>query len=307
MMPATIAAHGKFLLTGEYLVLEGARALAVPLTLGQQLEITPRPEQPGRLRWESYEYDRCWFSMELDLASMQIINSTDTPIAERLLSIFLEARKLNSGFINNYGGLYAKIRSDFNLQWGLGSSSTLIYALARWAEVDPYLLLEKTFGGSGYDIACAGSSSALFYTLHDGKPTVEPTRWVPEYADQIYFVYLGAKMNSRTGMAYFRKAARFTSDDLQRISDIGEAWIAATTIEQLEGLITEHESRMSAILQLPAVKPERFPDYPFAIKSLGAWGGDFVLATGRDPEAVNAYFGQKGLNTIFSFRDMIRG
>ena len=39
------------------------------------------------------------------------------------------------------------------------------------------------------------------------------------------------------------------------------------------------------------------------IKSLGAWGGDFVLATG-DEEA-QKYFKRKGYKTIIPFQDMI--
>lgn len=36
--------HGKFLLTGEYLVLEGALALALPLKLGQTMTVETFPE-----------------------------------------------------------------------------------------------------------------------------------------------------------------------------------------------------------------------------------------------------------------------
>ena len=44
------------------------------------------------------------------------------------------------------------------------TSSTLIANLAKWSNVDPYILLSETFGGSGYDIACASAKKALFIT-----------------------------------------------------------------------------------------------------------------------------------------------
>jgi hypothetical protein len=46
-----------------------------------------------------------------------------------------------------------------------------------------------------------------------------------------------------------------------------------------------------------------FPDYSRAIKSLGAWGGDFVLATGNFNEM--DYFKQKGFHTIISYHKMV--
>ena len=33
-------AHGKFLLTAEYMVLKGAKALALPLSYGQQMQVS---------------------------------------------------------------------------------------------------------------------------------------------------------------------------------------------------------------------------------------------------------------------------
>jgi len=47
-------------LTGEYLVLDGAQALALPTKHGQGLIIEERKEKG--LKWESYdEYGKCWF------------------------------------------------------------------------------------------------------------------------------------------------------------------------------------------------------------------------------------------------------
>ena len=46
-----------------------------------------------------------------------------------------------------------------------------------------------------------------------------------------------------------------------------------------------------------------FNDFNGALKSLGAWGGDFILAaTETDP---TSYFKNKGLNTVIPYKDMI--
>ena len=64
-----------------------------------------------------------------------------------------------------------------------------------------------------------------------------------------------------------------------------------------------HEALLSNILSLTPVKKALFPDYPGSIKSLGAWGGDFILATAE--EAPDAYFRNKGYETIIPYQKMV--
>ena len=60
---------------------------------------------------------------------------------------------------------------------------------------------------------------------------------------------------------------------------------------------------MSNILELQTIKESLFPDFDGVIKSLGAWGGDFVLVIAR--ENPTDYFKEKGFETIVSYQDMI--
>ena len=79
--------YGKFLLTGEYLVLKGALALALPLKLGQSLQVSLADTDTHRLHWIAQQPDKLWFSVLFDSDTLQII-STDDPIkAEKLASI----------------------------------------------------------------------------------------------------------------------------------------------------------------------------------------------------------------------------
>ena len=158
--------QGKFLLTGEYLVLKGALALALPLKLGQTLTVekvcTPS------LQWNAHKPNAPWFSVSLNPENLEIIDSDDQSKAEKLRQILQAVKQLNpKAFEGN--NLKFTTRLDFDPNWGLGSSSTLIANLARWANVNPYELLKLTFGGSGYDLACATAEKPIYYQLVEGK------------------------------------------------------------------------------------------------------------------------------------------
>lgn len=157
----TYKAHGKLLLTGEYFVLHGAKSIALPLQYGQQMDVTSGRES-GILRWKAFMQEGLWFSCELSLPDFEIVNCSDYEKAEILKETFHAIQKLNPDFYP-LDGLEVHTKIDFNNQWGLGSSSTLIANLASWANVDPFKLNELIFHGSGFDIACATAHSPIFY------------------------------------------------------------------------------------------------------------------------------------------------
>ena len=74
-------------------------------------------------------------------------------------------------------------------------------------------------------------------------------------------------------------------------------------LSEFEKLIQEHEKIISSIIELPTVKERLFPDYFGTLKSLGAWGGDFILATGD--KNTPHYFKAKGYTTILRYSDMV--
>ena len=70
--------------------------------------------------------------------------------------------------------------------------------------------------------------------------------------------------------------------------------------------MTEHENLVSKTLNLPSVKEQYFSDFNGSIKSLGAWGGDFVLAASpMNAEEVQNYFKEKGCDSCISYTDFI--
>jgi mevalonate kinase len=159
---------------------------------------------------------------------------------------------------------------EFPQDWGLGSSSTLISLIAQWAEVDAYKLLADTFGGSGYDIACAQSGTPILFNLAQGNPVWETVNQVPPFKDHIYFVYLGKKQNSREGIARYRK---LDIDYPKLASEITLCTItmqAAQRLDTLQQSMEWHENLISSALELEKVKDRLFSDFKGSVKSLGA-------------------------------------
>lgn len=294
--------NGKLLLSGEYAILDGALGLAIPTKYGQSLKITQ--SDSGLLEWTSFdEKGTIWFSATFSLENLEIKSSSDKSTAETLKQLLIEAKAQNPDFLQGNSGNAVETTLTFPRLWGLGTSSTLINNMAQWAEIDAYQLLWNAFGGSGYDIACAQNNTPLLYQLDQGTPKVEKVAFDPPFKDSLFFVHLNQKQSSKEAIATYRKQD-FNKDNLiLELSEITKKMAATSSLQEFESLIAEHEQILSQVLKVPPVKSELFPDYPSAIKSLGAWGGDFVLVTG-DEETPN-YFKSKGYTTVLKFSDLI--
>ena len=289
--------HGKLLLTAEYAVLDGAKALALPTKLGQSLEVKTI-EQP-KIKWKSFDHqNNLWFETNLTVTNFN--PSTNTETAQRLAQIFRAIFDLNpKAFVST--GLEFSSHLEFPQNWGLGSSSTLINNLAQWANVDAFALLENTFGGSGYDIACAQNAQPIVYQRQNSTPLIKIVDFDPSFKDQLFFVHRNQKQNSREAIARYNTLKTTQTLDFSALNAITEALLVATTLEEFEVLISKHENLVGALIQHPPLKTTHFADYHGAIKSLGAWGGDFFLATRRNTQ----YFMDKGYTTILAFGEIL--
>ena len=295
--------HGKLLLTGEYLVLDGAKALALPTTKGQYL--TVKNNIPNILHWKSFDEDNnVWYEDEFELSNLKRQQTTN-PVSRILLDILLAAQKLNTTFLKTPDGVYVTTKLTFSRAFGLGSSSTLIANIAKWANVDPYQLLWNSFKGSGYDLACATSASALVYQLSDSIPKVTTAVFKPSFKDQLFFVYLNKKQNSKEGISHYQNVSSSKVDAAKdKVNTITLALQKCDSLFGFQLLLEQHEVILSDVLQLPTIKEQLFSDYRGTVKSLGAWGGDFVLVTTNSQSDLK-YFIEKGYTTIFSYNDMI--
>jgi mevalonate kinase len=302
--------NGKLLLTGEYLVLDGAKSLALPTKFGQDLVVEKIKE--SQLIWGSFsDTGECWFEAVFDLPKLRLVNCTFSSdregnaevIAETLLEILMEAQRVNPNFLNSENGFVVKTNLTFPRNWGLGSSSTLINSIASWAKVDAFQLLWNSFKGSGYDIACAQNNTSILYQIEDKKPLVTRVEFNPNFKENLFFLYLNEKQDSKEGIAKFRESGIRFQNEITHISAITDAFLRADSILDFNKLIVEHEQIISSIIKLQPVKEKLFSDYFGEVKSLGAWGGDFVMVTGN--EETPAYFKKKGFETVLTYSEMI--
>ena len=304
--------NGKLLLTGEYLVLDGALALALPTRLGQSMTVSSSKttQSNGVLEWESLdEKGETWFKGIYALPDFDILSFFgNEQIAVTLKNILLQVRALAPDFL--LLPLLVKVQTilEFPRDWGLGSSSTMISNIAKWAEVDPFKLLFNTLGGSGYDVACAFNNQPICYRKLTNDIWVNPVDFHPPYSNELYFVYLGQKQNSREAIDFYQQNVADKSNLIKEVSDITNGILHAKTLRAFEDLLNFHEMVLSALLSLPTAKQLHFSDYWGSVKSLGAWGGDFVLATSTKNKADTvAYFKGKGFHKVIPYNNMVIG
>ena len=301
-MSTTFYSNGKLLISGEYLVLDGADAFALPTKFGQNLVV--ENDDNKIIEWKSYDYDqKLWFEDTFTFA--EIITNADSEIETgrtTLIDILHEAYLLNPDFITQSKGYKITTHLTFPRNWGLGTSSTLINNIAQWTKVNAFTLLKNSIGGSGYDIACAQNNTPILYKIENNN--VEPVLFKPDFTKNIFFVYLNKKQNSKAAIhAYNRHKDQNLTKSVIENNKITKAILNAKTLKEFEYAVEKHEIHLSNILEIETIKEVAFPDFNGTIKSLGAWGGDFVMAVSK--ENPKDYFSSKGYDTILSYDEMI--
>ncbi|MBL7885462.1 MAG: GHMP kinase [Flavobacterium sp.] len=303
-MKQTFYSNGKLLITGEYVVLDGAKAFALPTKFGQNLIIEEANHQI--IHWKSHDHDgSIWFEAEIPFESVIRKERFDAShnIKNTLIEILHEAYQMNAAFITQAKGYRITTELTFPKFWGLGTSSTLINNIAQWLQIDAFELLRKSFGGSGYDLACAQNNSPILYRLVNEKPVVETIAFQPDFLDKIYFVYLNKKQSSKSAITSYLNQRGNIDQTIQKIDKITDLVIQSTAPKEFALALQQHEIEMSAVLELQTVQEVLFYDFKGIVKSLGAWGGDFVLAISK--ENPTSYFKEKGYEIVIPYTDMI--
>ncbi|SHG06099.1 GYDIA family GHMP kinase [Flavobacterium johnsoniae] len=301
-MSTTFYSNGKLFISGEYLVLDGADAFALPTKFGQDLVVTEGENQI--IEWKSYDYDKqLWF--ENVISFDEVINNADSEVETvktTLINILHEAYLLNPEFIKQSKGYKITTNLTFPRNWGLGTSSTLINNIAQWTKINAFTLLKNSFGGSGYDIACAQNNTPILYRIENNF--VEPVIFNPDFTENIHFVYLNKKQNSKTAIqAYNRHKDQNLAKSVAENNKITKAILNAKTLKEFAYAVEKHEIHLSNIMEIKTIKEIAFPDFNGTVKSLGAWGGDFVMVVSK--ENPKDYFTSKGYDVILSYDEMI--
>ena len=294
--------NGKLFILGEYYVLEGAKVFALPTKFGQSLDVFPISTPV--LSWKSYDADESvWYNDEIavnDIISNK--QSSDDKVRNTLIDILHQAHIMNPTVLQTNGFLI-ETKLTFPRNWGLGTSSTLINNIAQWFQIDAFELLQRSFGGSGFDIACAQNNVPVTYQVKNNQPIIDQVAFNPTFKDQIYFVYLNQKRDSKEAIANFRKKQKNLTDEVSEVSKMTEELLKIQDLETFISFFKRYEQNLSAILETPTIQEQLFPDFDGLVKSLGGWGGDFVMVASKE-NPIN-YFKEKGFEIIIKYQDMI--
>jgi mevalonate kinase len=299
--------HGKLLLSGEYFIMDGARGLALPTKLGQSMGVRYSPSFSPKLTWRAFDdKGELWFEGHFEYWQFKCLDDVVSDEAKVLQKLLKQARKQNQHFLREEQDVYVETHLAFPLQWGLGSSSSLIYNMAQWAYISPFELLFNTQGGSGYDIACAQSDGPIAFEKNSTGPKWGPVTFNPSFSDQLYFIYLGQKQRTSEGIEHYKSKGVVPTEILVEISDLTDLMLEADDPKVFKQALLDHERVAGTYLNLPTVGDKFFNDFNGATKSLGAWGGDFILAmSDQGKESVSKYFNDKGHDVVLSYDEII--
>lgn len=299
---ASYFAHGKLMLMGEFFVLRGATCISAPSVYGQSL-LVKEGNEFDTLSWRTSILGDLWFTAEYSLTDFEVITTSDTFLAESFARLIRITREFNPSFLRS--GAAGETNLTFPQSWGLGSSSTITKLLADWANVNPFDIHFATSNGSGYDIASSIASKPILYSCHNEVPIYDEVELPGIVKTNCYFVYLGKKQNSQKSVKLFLQRGQ-KDLPVERINDINLEFLKSTTVDDVCHLMREHDEILSPILDLKRVKEVAFSSFEGEVKSLGAWGGDFVMAcTEHDHDYVVDYFKRKGLDTIFTYNELL--
>lgn len=303
MQNQTFYSNGKLLLTGEYVVLDGAKALAVPTRFGQNLVVKKGSNQ--LIKWVSFDADETiWFQDTITFEEIKnkSLNETNDKIKNTLIEILYQAFMQQPDFLTTEG-YEIETHLTFPRIWGLGTSSTLINNIGQWLQIDAFELLSKSFGGSGYDVACAQTNLPIIYQLENEIPHFKAIHFNPQFKQNIHFVYLNQKQSSKSAISNYLTQRHKTGKIISKINTITYQAIDCKEGAAFAKLMEQHEIIMSDVLETKTVQEKLFSDFKGVVKSLGAWGGDFVMVLSK--ENPKDYFLQKGYTTVLSYEEMV--
>lgn len=296
-----IFSPGKLMLTSEYFAIDGALVLAVPTKLGQEFFFEEKSDGKSLIFWEAYHQNKLWLKAVIDYKNWQILETNIPSSAEFILKTLKNVQALSTTKFKNDFTYQLKTNLQFPADYGLGSSSTLMNNLAVWSEIDPFYLNTISLGGSGYDIAVAKEKSAVLY---QSVPEIkyEKVDFHPPFTDELIFIHLNQKQDSREGINFYKSKIK-SQKLVDAFSDLTRNILLCSELKNFSQLMLIHEQKISDFLEIPTVKAKFFADCPVFVKSLGAWGGDFVMSSKFD--GFKDYFWGKGFNTVFEYDDII--
>ena len=294
--------NGKILLSSEYLVMDGAKSIALPSRLTQDLIVSKCDKDT--IEWFSHDmHNNLWYEDRFFVKNNNLVCESEKNVtSQKIISLFNHLSKTHK--LANLLGNKFETRLNFKKDWGLGTSSTFVNNLAKWAKVDPYQLLFSTFKGSGYDIACCDLNHPIIFKKTSESIDIKKIKFKPPFIKNLFLIHLGKKQNTQLSIENYSKKQFDRMELIKKINTITDEFIKCNELIHFEELIQEHESIISKATSIIPIQNSNFSDYKDGkIKSLGAWGGDFILVTTKNKDL--SYFKKRGLKTIIPLENIV--
>lgn len=275
---------GKILLCGEYGVLHGLEALALPVKKGQWMDIwaVANTELTKVLEvvWQSKDVNNnTWLEVAFQV-DIEQLTFRGGEVPQLLKHLWIHAIQENSQFFKTYKTVRIETRLEFDQKSGLGSSSTWINNFCDWCRIDTHTAQLKVLNGSGYDVAIANVQKPLVFWLNNNVPNWSPWQLNIEISKLWTVVFLGAKVNSRNSVSS-TETYKLVENSISKtmLDHVLDQIKTAETTGQMEMSLEIWQKLLSQLLGLPTpydffkVEPVKFG----LCKWLGAWGGDMIL------------------------------
>lgn len=294
---------GKILLTGEYFVLWGATAYALPTLHRHYLNVFDNTHSPNH-QWTTWYNNQQIFSCEIDKQTLEPLLLKGSENSAHFIKNILQAsHQINPApFAKIY---HFDTRLTFAPEWGLGSSSSLIVNFARFIDANPFVLHRKVSKGSGYDVACAHYEKPLLFQNPE-NPEVKFVNPDFNFTHHLYFLPLNIKKDSQTAVNEILSKS-VSSTLLQKASEISKRVSQANDIDTFSWLLSKYTQLVVENLRISNPLEKLFDDFSGTLKPLGAWGGDLVLVASREKEEdIRKYFTSKGYPTLLKWHEVIK-
>ena len=275
------------MLCGEYAVIVGVEALALPVSLGQWMYVWEFDSPGGgdRLIWEAKEKDgSTWlnesFALPLETMEAETEKSSERDRSREVLHSMLSM--VAEGFWKTGKSYRIETQLEFDRSSGLGSSSTMVANFARFAGLDAQKVQQKVLGGSGYDVAVAELGKGLVFWKNAEVANWDAWKLSADLTSKWKIVFLGKKQNSRNALADVKgKLMEIEKDDflMHQLQQVCAAVKMANQVPMLEAGLEMWQAilAMSLGLETPYQHFKFQPTKGGLCKWLGAWGGDMLL------------------------------
>ena len=251
--------NGKILLSSEYLVMDGAKSIALPARLTQDLIVSKCDK--NTIEWFSHDMDNnLWYEDRFFVKNNNLVCESEKNVtSQKIISLFNHLSKTHK--LANLLGNKFETRLNFKKDWGLGTSSTFVNNLAKWAKVDPYQLLFSTFKGSGYDIACCDLNHPIIFKKTSESIDVKKIKFKPPFIKNLFLIHLGKKQNTQLSIENYSKKKFDRIGLIKKINTITDEFIKCNELIHFEELIQEHESIISKATSITPIQNSNLSDY----------------------------------------------